>query len=253
MTGECVKTLRDQTLNAVLCLKQIDSNQLVSGSKNITIWDLSKEIARFTLTGHLDFICCLEISPSGNLISGSKDKTIKIWNLSKRVCIRTLRGHFKSVSCLRMFKNDFLISCSDDRRIKIWKDFDAVKCVDLNHLKAMLTMNRVGNCVRTLTGHTDLVLNLDINIEANRMISSSADETIRIWDLSDMESCKCLQVLSGHTDFVCCVKFLNKRATRIVSGSYDGSIKVWDIDTGICLRTILTDSTIWRLEVCSAN
>jgi WD40 repeat protein len=253
----------------------MSNDQLVSGSKNIIIWDLSKksseqeeeeeeeveEVTKFVLTnGHRDWICCLEKSPNGHLLSGSRDKLIKIWNMTSRVCIGTLKGHQKSIACLRVFKNEFLISGSDDRTIKIWADFDDEAKHFVERVKSIVKMRANGFCVKTLVGHTDFVLNLEINEESKLLLSCSADETIRAWDLSDImvtksvtsSSGKCVQILSGHTDFVCCVK-LNATGNRLISGSYDGCIKVWDLATGVCLRTILTDSTIWRIEMCGSS
>ena len=72
-----------------------------------------------TLNGHEDNVQSLVLLPNGNLISCSKDKTIKVWNVGQELCSKTLIGHAESVDGIILLDNDNLASASNDKLIKI--------------------------------------------------------------------------------------------------------------------------------------
>ena len=74
-----------------------------------------------------------------------------------------------------------------------------------------------------LEGHTKWVLTV-CALDANRIASGSADETIKIWNV---ETGACIRTLMGHIDFVATICKLDEN--RIASGSYDKTIKIWDV------------------------
>jgi F-box/WD-40 domain protein 7 len=67
-----------------------------------------------------------------------------------------------------------------------------------------------------------------------RLISGSADKTVRIWNL---ESGVCEGILEGHKDAVTCLT-IDSSEVRIITGSLDRTIKVWSISSLECLRTL---------------
>ncbi|OCH85467.1 WD40 repeat-like protein [Obba rivulosa] len=73
-----------------------------------------------------------------------------------------------------------------------------------------------------------------------RIVSSSRDGTIRVWDARTGE--ELLKLLEGHTDEVNSVTF-SPDGTRIVSGSDDRTIRVWDVRTGEALMKPLEGHT----------
>ena len=91
-----------------------------SADKTIKIWHLHTGKLLHTLTGHLDEVKSLAISPDGKtLFSASADTTIKIWCLSTGELLQTLTGHSASVNCLAI-KGGIIASGSADKTIKIW-------------------------------------------------------------------------------------------------------------------------------------
>ena len=106
-----------------------------------------------------------------------------------------------------------LASGSDDTTIKIWN-------------------LETGECIKTLTGHTNWVLSLQ-PLAKNRLASGSGDKTIIIWNLDTGESCK---TLTGHTGYVLALQSLKNN--RLASGSSDSQIKIWNLDTNKCVKTL---------------
>ena len=77
--------------------------------------------------------------------------------------------------------------------------------------------------------HVDAVLSLAANRNhRNLMASSSADKTIKLWDLV---TTKCAKSYSYHTDKVCSIAWNQKESTCLLSGSYDRTVVVADMRT----------------------
>ena len=75
--------------------------------------------------------------------------------------------------------------------------------------------------------HVDAVLSLAANRQhRNLLASSSADKTIKLWDLN---TTKCAKSYSHHTDKVCSIAWHPKETTVLLSGSYDRTVVVADM------------------------
>jgi hypothetical protein len=73
-----------------------------------------------------------------------------------------------------------------------------------------------------------------ISADGKRIVSGSADRTVKVWDSTTGQD---LLTLRGHGDTVKCVA-ISADGKRIVSGSYDRTVKVWDAATGQELLTL---------------
>ena len=78
-----------------------------------------------------------------------------------------------------------------------------------------------------------------LHLDGNRLISGSADHTIKLWDLSEVHPTwsrvTCKMTFLGHTDKVRC---LQVKDDVLISGSYDNTLKIWSIKTGLCKNTL---------------
>ncbi|XP_022746433.1 WD repeat-containing protein 44-like [Durio zibethinus] len=80
-------------------------------------------------------------------------------------------------------------------------------------------------------GHLDDVLDLSWSrsqvdlMDLQRLLSSSMDKTVRLWDL---ETKSCLK-LFAHNDYVTCIHFNPMDDDYFISGSLDAKVRIWNI------------------------
>lgn len=72
-----------------------------------------------------------------------------------------------------------------------------------------------------------------LQYDDNKIVSGLRDNTIKIWDRSDL---KCVETLTGHTGSVLCLQYDDK---VIISGSSDSTVRVWDVTTGEMVNTLI--------------
>ena len=87
---------------------------------------------------------------------------------------------------------------------------------------------------RTLTGHTDTVVSCAFSPDGHRIVSTSGDHTLKLWDADTGAE---LRTLTGHTEGIWCGAF-SPDGRRIVSAGHDHTLKLWDADTGAELHTL---------------
>jgi serine/threonine protein kinase/WD40 repeat protein len=84
-----------------------------------------------------------------------------------------------------------------------------------------------GKQVKRLEGHHTYVQALIFWPDNKTLASASADQTIRLWDLTDLGNVPPPRVLLGHRQEVTRLALLPDNRT-LVSGAKDGSVLVWD-------------------------
>jgi WD40 repeat protein len=134
---------------------------------------------------------------------GPKDKTFHL---------QTCEEHDGSINCMDVSDDgSVLVTGGDDSTIRLWT-------AKTDHVE----------CIGVLEGHEDYITS--VVVEDNFIVSTSADKSIRKWNIS---TCECLITFIGHEStvnkVVCTGDFL-------FSISYDKKARCWDFDTGECVR-----------------
>ncbi|MDX2232581.1 MAG: NACHT domain-containing protein [Leptolyngbyaceae cyanobacterium bins.349] len=114
-------------------------------------------------------------------------------------------------------------------------------CGDINGVVRLwqMTVDRHQGVVpqhslRDLVGHTSWILSIHWHPTQSRLITSSDDQTIKLWDA---DTGTCLNTLRGHQSGVWWAIW-SPDGKRIASCGGDRVIKVWDATTGTCLNTL---------------
>ncbi|MHB8598589.1 MAG: WD40 domain-containing protein [Ktedonobacteraceae bacterium] len=100
-----------------------------------------------------------------------------------------------------------------------------------------------GAPLQTYHGHTDGVWSVAFSTDTTFLVSSSDDQTIRIWNVATGQ---CLQTLR-HAHRVRSVA-LSPDDALLASGSDDHTICIWNAKTGACLKTLSGhDDRVWSV------
>ncbi|EGN95604.1 hypothetical protein SERLA73DRAFT_95149 [Serpula lacrymans var. lacrymans S7.3] len=178
------------------------------------------EDPQFSLLGHTDNVCALDVSTQGTIISGSWDRTAKVW---KNYQLQyDLTGHQQSVWAVLAIDEQQFLTASADKTIKFW----------IQH-----------KVMRTYQGHKDAVRGLAL-IPDIGFASCSNDSEIRVWTMEG----DVVYSLSGHTSFVYSLSVLP--SGDIVSGGEDRTVRVWR--DGECTQTIVHPAiSVWAVSTMS--
>ena len=95
------------------------------------------------------------------------------------------------------------------------------------------------NKINIYEGHTDFIMS--ITVKNNLIITSSKDNTIRIWKINNINDIKSICILKGHSEAVNASDIYIKKNNYLISGCKDGSIKLWDINQ---LKDIVNNDNI---------
>lgn len=219
-----------------------------------------------------DWVSALDVGDR-EIISGSYDGIVRTWNLSGKV-EKQYSGHSGPIRAVKYISNTRLVSAGNDRTLRLWK----TKNDDLkNNLEQDEDDVEDGKTLAILEGHKAPVVSVDVN--ANRIISASYDNTIGFWstnykemtvidpmaDLGNNVSTAAqkrrklalkdgsirrrapLSLLESHTAPVEQVIFDSNDSTVGYSVSQDHTIKTWDLVTARCVDTKTTSYSLLSL------
>nr|XP_057941018.1 striatin isoform X2 [Doryrhamphus excisus] len=191
---------------------------------------------KFTLRSHFDSVRSLAFHPvEAVLITGSEDNTLKLWNLQKttpaKKCasldvepIYTFRGHAGAVLCVTMSSNgEQCFSGGMDGTIQSWNtpnhNIDPYDSYELSVLRG------------TLCGHSDAVWGVVYSSAHHRLLSCSADGTVRLWNAADASPCLAVFNERGELGVATSVDVASTEPAHMVASFTSGHVGVFNMET----------------------
>jgi WD40 repeat protein len=171
------------------------------------------------LQGHKDWIFSLAFSPKGDqLISGSRDKTLRLWQVSASMGLTalgsSLRAHDGVVFSVAFSPTgDKLISGSYDGILRLWQ----VNASGLTSLSKPLQAHRGG------------VTSVAFLLTGDKLVSGGHDNMLYLWQVDHAGAIRLGRSLQGHKDEITSVA-VSPRGDKLVSGSKDKTLLLWQVE-----------------------
>jgi NACHT domain- and WD repeat-containing protein len=200
---------------------------LIVGSDDgeLKLFDPTNGSEASSVQAHTAQVCSIAVSGNGtHIMSSSRDGFLHIWDISnnKLELRRELGGKKKRLeSCAFSGDGQLAVAGTEKGTIQTW-DVDT---------------QEQGKLIRA---HTASVLWCMFypRGDSRILLSASADETLKLWDLSKPNL---VAKYVGHTSGVQTGSF-SQDGVRIVSSSWDKSLRIWDTNTGQTLCTMIGHS-----------
>lgn len=171
------------------------------------------------------------------LISAGDEGKIIIWQVSPLYefqKLKVIKAHKNTIYSLISLVNNKVIVTGSTKSIKFWN-------------------LETGRLVNKQVKHKDSVTCLSIYHEGIKMISSSADNTLKLWriNFTNMEnfqtakfmSCKLeYNIRNAHEKTIIALLPINLKEDFVISTGYDGFIKIWDTISKECVRNFLNNN-----------
>ena len=118
-----------------------------------------------TLEGHTNLISCLDFSPDGSkLLTGSEDSTVIVWDWKNGKAQQTWKAHTDWVTAVLFIDDQTILTAGKENSLKLW--------------------TTEGKLLRTMEGHIDDINSVKLSADRKFIISTSMDQTCKVWDLS---------------------------------------------------------------------
>ncbi|KAK1389649.1 putative cytosolic iron-sulfur protein assembly protein CIAO1-like [Heracleum sosnowskyi] len=184
---DCVATIRGaQTGTGRSCSWSLDGNLLAIANYDGTtsVWDKAENGFKhlYDLKGHDKEVVSVSWNTSGQLATCSSN-SVWIWGYRDSEEIEIL-NEFKHIEDVEMVQwhpfEDTLFSCGCDKIIKVWERFD-----DLKHWQFAQDLDYNTPFCR---GHLSKVCCISFNATGDKLVTSSADLSIKVWGAERMQS-----------------------------------------------------------------
>jgi WD40 repeat protein/serine/threonine protein kinase len=212
-----------------------DGSRLLSSSydKTARLWDTTTGKEVRTFSGHTWWVWSASFSADEKqVVTAGHDGTAIVWEVASPKRSPAFTGHQGPVfSAAFSPDGKQVVSAGYDRRVLVWSPND-VQPFDFKNLTAGAAA--APTHFRSFEGHTDAVRSVSFSPDGSLLLSSSQDNTVRVWDFAAGQM---LKTFRGHGGQVQSALFLAD-GKRILSASHDRSAREWSISGNAEIRTL---------------
>jgi WD40 repeat protein len=234
--------------------------------RTVSVWTLTGQPSALPVTlpeyGHR--IDDAIETPDGRVVAGAYDGSVIVFERDERGgwAFRAIQAHQRTqVTRLALGADGSVISAGRDGRLLIWDGQLRTPRLTLQAGEQSYVLALVAPddgreiIVGTTTGRLDVwqlqsgtrelsvaahkhwVTGAGRSDDGKRLVSMSADGTVRIWDRARLEPAAAAESRERHQDHVTRI-LITRDGTRAVSASADRSLMVWDLASGRALRRL---------------
>ena len=151
-----------------------------SADRSARLWSTERINPLRIYAGHLSDVDCVRFHPNSlYLATGSSDRTCRLRDVQRGACVRLFVGHQSPVSCVRMSSDGrYLASASSTNNLGV-----RLKSGAPDDFTISLWDLGSGRRVKKMWGHTSMINELDFSADGAMLVSASADNTVRCWDV----------------------------------------------------------------------
>jgi len=203
-----------------------------SRDKTVCVWCFNSNCIetgpKCRYTGHDLVVTGASLSPSGsNMLSGSRDNTVRLWDVASGQCVRTaaLAQNVVTHVCWGRASGSWLAAqSSEDKTVRLWDTRTL-------HVAISTAPKQYIQTCCDLSGADDRQC-----LSSSNGFGGSGCE-VTLWDLR--AGARILQEFAGHFETVsgCCFVPTTSR-TMAATCSNDGTVRLWDCNSGVALATV---------------
>lgn len=124
-------------------------------------------------TTHTDYVTKAAFSPDATtLLTISDDNTVKVWDTTNRAELHTFTGFSNEIESMALSPDQSILAIGAGGSYNTW-----IKLLNA----------KTGEEIQQLTGHEDIIFDLDFSSDGTMLASASRDGTAKIWDLQTRE------------------------------------------------------------------
>lgn len=160
------------------------------------------------------------------IVSGAQNGEVRIWDRELRYTIFQFRAHKKAIMDIRISPDGTcFLTASSDNLVKEWKFIFS---------REGFIQGVEEEPIKLFRGHVEAVTSVHYNRSGNRILTSSSDSKIILWDY---QSKKILKKYTRHFNRVNWAVF-SPNEEKILSSAHNGEILETDIESGEVLIDI---------------